>query len=174
MNRHKRRIIQHLGRSNAHRWVACFAASRLNRDEVAPFAQELGLSTQTVRNWRAAGRAYKKLRPLEPKLAEWAKSLGYSHFGTIGHLLRTKPDDYGERRGAVEDLRVAYNERVNIRDFNDEVKYEGDENAWQRAAERLYRLAVKVKDFYGAPKRLQDMAETFVEAFEEWRERNPA
>ena len=88
MNQEKIRveIIRHWRNSNDHRIHACRLAAQLDAEGVTGLALDLHVEKQTVRNMRAAGKAYDWLIPYEVKVQEWAEALGYSFLKTLGFL----------------------------------------------------------------------------------------
>jgi len=161
------RIVNFWRQGNTFKWKACLLCTELTPDQVQGLAEELHVTVQTVRSMRAAGRAYIELLPFTPKVKEYAEALGYSFFATIGFLLQ---EQRITPREAIEQLRTAMKEGANIIDFSMAVAGEAKpaSTPWARTAKRAYNLALKLRDFFGAPRELQETASTFCEAYEAW------
>lgn len=171
MNPRQTKIITAYRKGNECRWIAALAASRLQRGQLDPIAEELAVTVRAVRDLRAAGYAFRVLRyprtEANFRVTDWARVLSVYHFSKIGYLLA---DEKITRHEALEDLRIAFEERLTIAEFAQQLSnvYSNDgEDQWRGWLNRMLLNARKVADGHGVPDEIKEAAQMLIDFCEE-------
>lgn len=160
------------GEIDARSWNLAWLASKLvTREDVIKFKNAIRREDDTVRNLSDAYGLFRLL-----VIRQWKKNQGSE---SVRALRRQFP--YYTRWAVVfRSMRVhefgieeAVDWLVNFDGGNDameaEIENKHGSPEWMRQAHGMYSLALKVRDGFGAPPRLQTAAVYFAREFDAWR-----
>lgn len=175
MNNTQLKVISEYRKGSQHRWGAAMAAADLGRGELREIAEELAITPRSMREYRAAGRAYAALLPFGEELPKYIKVLGVWHLAKVGRLILdgTEIMEGIDPYEILEDIRIAADSRSTISEFSEALSnlYGEEKTAeWRNWFASMYRTAAKLQTAFGAPDYIKEAAQNFAELYETWEE----